>query len=218
MTNEPQDLQETDDELALPDEEQGPTPEEELEALKFRAKQIGLKFSPKIGVDALRAKVTEALNSGTIPADEPVARPRSATVAPVNKVLLEQARKAGVRKAIHMEQMKLVRVVITNLNPNKKELEGEIFTVANKYVGTVRKFIPYGEATENGYHLPNILFNQLKARKFLSITVRKDKETRQDVVHQKWAPEFALEVLPSLTRSELDRLAGNQMAARGSAG
>lgn len=173
----------------------------ELEALKARATMMGISFSPRIGLERLRAKVEAKLNGET----EETAAPKT-----------EQQKKAELRKKMRDEQMALVRLRIANLNPSKRDLRGEIFTVANKYVGTVRKFIPYGEATDNGYHVPKILYEQLKSRKFLQVNTRNDRNAgNQIVVDQRWVPEFSLEVLPQLTQEELNKLAASQSAAGG---
>lgn len=105
--------------------------------------------------------------------------------------------------------MKLVRCQITNLDPKKKDIPGEIITVANQYIGTVRKYIPFGEATIEGYHIPYCIYEFLKNRKFLSIKTRKGSNG-QLVVETSWAPEFAITVLPQLTKEELKKLAAAQ--------
>lgn len=177
--------------------------EAELAALKERAKMMGLKLSPKIGLERLKAKIEAKLN----PTVEEDVDPGEET---------EIQRKARIRKKQITEQMVLIRCRIANLNPSKRDLRGEIFTVANKYVGTVRKFIPYGEATDNGYHIPNIIYEQLKTRKFLQVNTRNDRSAgNQIVVDQRWVPEFSIEVLPQLTPEELDKLAASQAAAGG---
>ena len=177
--------------------------EAELAALKERAKMMGLKLSPKIGLERLKAKIEAKLN----PTVEEDVDPGEET---------EIQRKARIRKKQITEQMVLIRCRIANLNPSKRDLRGEIFTVANKYVGTVRKFIPYGEATDNGYHIPQIIYEQLKTRKFLQVNTRNDRSAgNQIVVDQRWVPEFSIEVLPQLTPEELDKLAASQAAAGG---
>lgn len=205
-----------------------PNAAEELVLLKERATQMGVKFSPKIGVDALRDKITNALSDDPVPdededenadvadAENTQSTPTAGAAATRSNPSDAIKAKAAYRKEIILEQMALVRVHITNLNPLKKDLSGEIFTVGNKYVGTVRKFIPYGDESENGYHIPKILYNQLKSRRYLSITTRRGKNSGEIIVDQKWAPEFSLEILPPLTADELKSLAGNQMAASGS--
>lgn len=184
------------------DDEFDTSEEAELEALKARAKVMGISFSPKIGIERLRAKIEAKLN------------PVVEEIDPAEET--ETQRKARIRKQQREEQMALVRCRIANLNPSKRDLRGEIFTVANKYVGTVRKFIPYGEATDNGYHVPKILYEQLKSRKFLQVNTRNDRSAgNQIVVDQRWVPEFSIEVLPRLTQEELDKLAAAQAAAGG---
>ena len=184
-------------------EEEFDTSEEaELATLKDRAKTMGITFSPKIGLEKLRAKVEAKLNP---PVEE---------VDPGEET--EVQRKARIRKKQLTEQMALVRCRIANLNPSKRDLRGEIFTIANKYIGTVRKFIPYGEATDNGYHIPKILYEELKSKKFLQVNTRNDRGAgNQIVIDQRWVPEFSIEVLPQLTQEELDKLAASQAAAGG---
>ena len=112
------------------------------------------------------------------------------------------------------EQMKLVRIRIACLNPQKAHVQGEIITVGNRFVGTVRKYVPFGEMTDNGYHVPYIIYTQLKSRQFNQVTTKKGPNGRvlpiQRLVH-----EFAIEVLDPLTPAELDALARQQAAAAG---
>ena len=174
---------------------------DELELLKQRADTLGIKYSPNIGVDALKAKV-EAAQNGDKPTED-----NSAKSAEVPLAVL--------RKKMRDSEMALVRVRIANLNPDKKDLHGEIFTVANKILGTVRTFVPYGEKTDDGWHIPRIIYKQLKARKFLQIRVTQRGPHTE--VEQKWVPEFALEILEPLTQEDLNRLANQQAAANGGA-
>lgn len=176
----------------------------ERDILVTRANQLGIKFSPNIGTDTLRERVSAALN------DEPAAAPAEA-----EGELSTQEIHRRIRETQKKEQLKLVRLRITNLNPNKKELMGEIFTVANNHVGIVKKFVPYGEATEDGYHVPYIIYTQLKSRRFLNIKTKRNRQTGQIEVEQNWAPEFALEVLDPLTPEQLRQLANRQAAAAG---
>ena len=109
--------------------------------------------------------------------------------------------------------MRLIRLRITCLNPNKKDIPGEIITVANKYMGTVRKYVPFGEKTDNGYHVPYCIYKFLKAKKFLSIRSYRDRMTNRMVQEHRLVPEFALEVMTPLTDKELADLAKAQLAA-----
>lgn len=129
------------------------------------------------------------------------------------KKLTPQQLKMQERTELMSEQLKLVRCRIQNLDPKKANLPGEIFTVANRILGTIRKYVPYGEVTDDGYHLPYIIYRQLEDRRFLNIRTIKDRKSGQIRVENNWAKEFAIEVLPPLTQEELNRLASAQAAA-----
>jgi len=205
----------------------------ELDLLKDRAKVMGITHSNNISVETLKAKIAAKLagepdpeqssdsmtSTISTPAEptppnpfEMAARDQRDTIKAAPKVE-EPVRQLSLRQYLIQEQMKLIRVRITNLDPKKKDLPGEIITVANEHLGTVRKFVPFGEATENGYHLPMCLYNFLKARKFVSVTTKRDKKTGHIDVSNRDVAEFSLEVLEPLTSEELRELAVAQMAA-----
>lgn len=166
---------------------------EELQLLKERADLLGIKYSNNIGLDTLRAKVNEKLEEKDI-----------ATESVTNK--------ASLRAKIRKEQLKLVRIRLTVMNPAKKAWRGEIFTFANSVIGTVKKFVPYGpKFYTNGYHVPYCIYSLLKEKQFLDINTTTDKEGKINVTTQ-LVPEFSIEVLPNLTQEELDKLAMEQAA------
>lgn len=197
----------------------------ELEMLKQRAAAMGISHSNNIGVDALRAKIDAKLKGEPEAPEQPaapqvnpfeMAQARQAERVDIQKQLEseeEPVRQMSLREYMLKEQMKLVRCRITNLDPKKKDLPGEIITVANEYLGTVRKLIPYGEATDEGYHIPFCIYTFLKERRFLSITTKKDKRTGTNQVSSRYVPELSIEVLEPLTREELSQLARAQIAA-----
>lgn len=187
---------------------------DELTLLKERAKAMGIPFSNNISLETLRKRVAdkmegkdEAPEVNALTGDPEIAQ------AMVAKPLNQKDNAVALRKLMHATQMRQVRVRITNMDPKKKDLPGEIWTVANEYLGTVRKFVPYGEQTDDGFHIPYCLYRLLDSKRFLHIRDVKDRTTgivRQDKV---WAKEFSLDVLPTLTQGELDRLAAAQAAA-----
>jgi hypothetical protein len=209
---------------------------DELKLLKQRATMMGIPFSNNIGVEALRAKV-QAKMEGPVEEiresvkasiknldDEPQERVQNPFDVPGEEILSPTATKASrakaaggrkheVRMALQRKYMKLVRCRIQNLDPKKKDLHGEIFTVGNEVLGTVSKFIPYGEVTDEGYHVPYCIFRQLETRKFVNITVTKDRRTGKEIVKTNMAKEFSIEVLPQLTKNQLMTLATAQAAA-----
>lgn len=222
----PKNAPETDEEITINDEELSEAeraaaaaePEEvedddlekvdELTLLKQRAKIMGINPG-NMGVDALKAKILAKMNDETavekvepIPSAETVVVPPKA--APKNNVI-------ALRQYMKREQTKLIRVRITNLDPKDKDLPGNIFTVANEYLGTVSKYVPFGEATENGYHIPFCLYTMLKDMQFTQVRVV--KKNGKEHVETKDVRKFAMEVLPPLTQAEINRLKTAQLAA-----
>lgn len=195
---------------------------DELDMLKKRARMMGIVFSNNIGIDALKAKIQAKMDGEKDPDElsktDELGNDNPPTAPPPlhDPQAAPPVAQETVRQRVKREAMKLVRLRIVNLDPKKKDLPGEIFTIANEYLGTVRKFIPFGEVTENGYHVPHCIYEMMKARKFQNIRTYKDRKNNNQIrVEQNWAPEFALEVLPPLTKEEITRLAASQSAAGG---
>ena len=200
-------------------EEQTNAPADELTVLKQRATMMGIAFSNNISVATLRKKIEDKLaGEPETPeaTDQPNGLEEAAKVADAKDTTPAPGAKVKPKTEYEIqyaEQMKLVRCRITCLNPNKANLPGEILTVANRVLGTVKKFIPYGEVTDDGYHIPYILYKTLEDKKFLHIRSTRDRKTGTPQIHTSWAKEFAIEVLPPLTQEELERLATAQTAA-----
>lgn len=199
----------------------------ELDMLKSRARMMGIGFSNNIGVDALKAKIQAKMDGQTDRTDED----GNVNESEMEINALEALGAMGVQKGdpdvqetqtekpltlrqmIEKDAMKLIRCRITNMDPKKKDLQGEIFTVANEYIGTVRRFVPFGEITDDGWHIPQCIFDMMKARKFLNIRTARDRRTGTMKVSQSWSPEFAIEILEPLTKAQLQQLAQAQIAA-----
>lgn len=167
----------------------------ELDSLKARADMLGIPYHPNIGVDKLRDKVAAAISTTSAPV---------VTTAPV--VESENA----IRGRHMREAAELVRVRVSCMNPNKKEWEGEIFTVGNSVVGTFKKFVPFN--IDEGWHVPRIIYNQLVERQCQIFVAHKD-ERGNSTRRSKTIKEFSVEVLPPLTADELAELARRQAMA-----
>jgi hypothetical protein len=128
-------------------------------------------------------------------------------------IAAKAGKKLSLRQYLYNEQMRLIRVRIANLDPKKADLSGEVLSIANKHLGTVKVFVPYGEVTDDGWHIPYIIYKELERRRFLSIRTVKDPRTKQPVVKKGWAKEFSLDVLPPLSAGEIKQLATAQVAA-----
>lgn len=116
------------------------------------------------------------------------------------------------REVVRTQAMRLRRVQIHNLDPADSAVPGAIITVYSKYTGKVSKFIPFGEENENGWHIPQILYDELKTRTY---NMRKEIKNRNNSVGIKEyktikTPKFNIIDLPDLTAQELKNLANSQ--------
>lgn len=193
----------------------GQSQEDELTILKQRARMMGVEFSNNIGLETLKQRIQDKMDGNAGVPETVEAQPSAPPL--VDPSLASASKPVKVRTLRQMlieEQMKLVRIRIQNLDPKKKDLPGEIITVANEYLGTVRKYVPYGEVTDGGWHVPYCIYELLRARKFLNLRTYTDRRNGGNIkVEQGWAQEFSIEVLPPLTGEELKKLAATQAAA-----
>lgn len=214
---------------------------EDKDTLRSIADQLDVSYSGNTGVDRLRQNIMHVLDlepETEFDENDPVmkamldqskketkqeTKPKSvlelsksvqAQLNPNDKKYSEVERRAIVRA----KALRLHRVKITNLDPNDSALMGQIITVYNKYTGKVSKYIPFGDENEMGYHVPEILLNELRGRTFVQ---------RKEVRHRGQAnafgvkqyktvqmKKFNIEVLDPLTPQELQSL-GQDQKARG---
>jgi hypothetical protein len=209
-----------------------PTGEDELTALKKRAKLMGINFHPNIGVDKLRAKVNNKLSEDTPGAEDdaqgikevPVTSRKATPNRPLtikqklsrkcHEPLTESEYKRWKLGKDRRDAGRLIRIRVTCMNPNKKDWEGEIISVGSAKMGTYKKYIPFN--TPDGWHVPKAIYEVMKERQctiFQSTTDEKGRKIRK----AKLIPEFSIEVLPPLSEAERDALAKKQAMANGTA-
>lgn len=202
------------------------SPEAELESLKKRAKQIGMKYHPSIGLEKLRINLNKQLAK---PAEEVV---QEKTEAPVPEYKLEEpepvpthpqtnlfvdpdklARKRELpnQKKVRLRKKatRLVRFRLTCMNAAKKNWPGETFTVSNSFIGTIKRHIPFHA---NSWHCEEMLLNVLQEKKFKEHYTIKDSKGRP-LQKYRLVKEFAIEVLPPLTKQEIKDLEVKQTMA-----
>ncbi len=164
-----------------------------LDTLKQKADTLGIVYNPRIGI----AKLQDKINQFLAEAEETEAL-RISAPEPMSVKL------ARLRK----EASKLIRVRINCLNPAKRNWPGEIVSIGNGKIGTFKKFVPF--SLEAGYHIPKIIYNFLVERQFQSFYTIKGRNGKPDAKRSKLMREFNIEVLPDLTRKELDALIKEQ--------
>lgn len=173
--------------------------QDELATLKARADLLGISYHPSIGLEKLREKINAAASDGS---DQ---KP--------NEVITKTDDETPEQKRVRLKKqaLELVRIRVTCMNPAKAEWEGEIITAGNSAVGSVTKYIPYN--ADAGWHVPRIIYQQLAERQcqiFTTVTDGRGNKVRQG----KLIREFAIEVLPPLTKEELHDLAQRQAMAK----
>jgi hypothetical protein len=181
--------------------------QDELATLKGRADMLGVQYHPSIGVDKLREKVATAM--ARKPGSTESVTPQAAAPVVAGKKVETLGEK---RKRLKLEASELVRIRITCMNPAKKDWKGEIFSVGNAAVGTFKKFIPF-VGTEEGWHVPRIMLQALQDRQ-CQVFVTVKAKNGVAVKTGKLIKEFAIEVLPQLTETELHDLAQRQAMAK----
>lgn len=182
---------------------------EEKAVLRARLKTMGQTPSNNASLETLRAQLQSAMSGNAAPTEK-VAQPMPGTdtaseSAPTKPVSLHSYLRAKATK--------LRRVRITCHNPNKRDLPGEFFTVGNNFMGAIKRYVPFGETTDNGWHIEQAIYDQMKARKYVDIRTKTVKGTGQVIVTTRLATEFGIEDLPDLTPAELKQLATAQLAA-----
>ena len=178
---------------------------QEREALKARCQLLGIQTQGNQSNETLRALIRAKQ-------DEMDAAARQANPAAFDEAVeTSEGRTPSLREYLKSEALKLVRVRISCMNPQLAKLGSVIITTGNEYIGTVRKVVFFGEKTENGYHIPQIILNVLQRRKFQQIVEERGHQGHM-VPRARWMKEFNIEVLPPLTQKELNALKDRQLA------
>jgi hypothetical protein len=192
-----------------------PVTEEEQKLLAL-CKEYGIEMHPRAGAERMRKAILEGGHTIPWEVQEPPLEKLLEAAGNVkgktffteeeynNRLFNERKQEAGV----------LIRCRITCMNPNKKAWTGEIISVGSAKLGTFKKFIPFN--SDQPYHVPSIIFNELKNRKCAVRSTRKGRNG-EDITTTKLINEFALEVLPPLTDAELKDLQHQQAMANGTA-
>lgn len=202
----------------------------ELEALQERCKLMGITFHPNSKEASLRAKIQAALDDqdpNTVGEEEsdaadPVDNGKPANssmpdlsnlpegvLVPKGKYKPETKEEKAYR--LRLQGTKLVRVFIHCNNPMKKEWQGEQFTVSNRNLGTLSRFVPF----EQEWHVEAAILDMMRDRQYLGFNTRKAGPMKLEIKEPKFIKEFNIEVLDPLTEKEIKDLAIKQAMQSG---
>lgn len=178
---------------------------QEREALKARCQLLGIQTQGNQSNETLRALIRAKQDEMDVAA-------RQANPAAFDEAVeTSEGRTPSLREYLKTEALKLVRVRISCMNPQLAKMGSVIITTGNEYTGTVRKVVFFGEKTENGYHIPQIILNVLQRRKFQQVVEERNHKGHL-VPRARWMKEFNIEILPPLTQKELNALKDRQLA------
>jgi hypothetical protein len=167
----------------------------ELEALKQRADQMGLAYHPSIGVDALRDKVKAHLTGQNAPQVNVTVQTEFKPTAEALQFSVDQN-----NNYIRRQALRLVRVQLVCMNPNKKEWEGEMFMVQNDIL-TAKRYVPFNVP----WHVEQCLLDMIQDRQ---CQIFRNHKQENGVKTQKpvYISEFSVSILPPLTEQEIEDL------------
>jgi hypothetical protein len=183
-----------------------------------KADELGLEYKKNISNDALSELIEGAEGTTEVETEEEVdteaaikevadrlAKEQKAMVDAVAAQKVEEKKPAkatiGNAKAqARKEAMKLVRCIVTPMDKDKAELNGEIISCGNSMTGMIKKYIPFGKE----WHIPTVIVDTLKDKKMLST---RDRKTPKGTIKENIElPQYNVQILPDLTQEELNRL------------
>ena len=171
--------------------EQTMSEETELQSIKDQLDSLGVTYHPNTGIEKLKTLLAKA------------------TVNEKEETVSTKETKSETKLTPMEEATRLIRVIVTPVDPMKKLSQGEIFTVSNDVIGTIRKYIAFN--TEDGYHVPKIILDMLKEKKYTAIIQTKGSGDTKTTTRE--LPAFNIVELEPLTQRELDVLAAKQSSA-----
>lgn len=199
----------------------------ELQSLQERCQLMGIKYHPNSKEESLRAKIQASLddkNPDEVGEDsvDPVdnGNPANSSMPDLSKLDPSILVPKGVFKPetkeerayrLRMAGTKLVRVYIHCNNPMKKEWQGEQFTVSNRNLGTLSRFVPF----EQEWHVEAAILDMMRDRQYLGFNTRKAGPMKLEIKEPKFIKEFNIEVLDPLTEKEIKDLAIKQAMQSG---
>lgn len=200
----------------------------ELESLKERCDLMGISYHPNSKEPSLRAKIQAALDDkdpntvgeedGADPVDN--GKPANSSMPDLSNLGPDVLVPKGVFKPetkeekayrLRMQGTKLIRVYVHCNNPMKKEWQGEQFTVSNRNLGTLSRFVPF----EQEWHVEAAILDMMRDCQYLGFNTRKAGPMKLEIKEPKFIKEFNIEVLEPLSEKEIKDLAIKQAMQSG---
>ncbi len=184
----------------------------ERQEMMAKAEEMGLTFKKNISNDDLRDLVEYSVDDTAVDAlAAELAKKAEADEKAKQEILDAKKAEASAKKAEKLsegqvkakarkEAMRLVRCIVTTMDKDKSELNGEIFSASNSFTGFVKKMVPFNQE----WHVPSIILDVIQDKKMLATKVR--KTPKGDIKENIEIPAYSINILPALTQQELDAL------------
>lgn len=181
-------------------------------ATQAYAEELGVKYHHNAKDATIRKQISAHLEANPTRIDLPAGiLQKDADYVPLTEAEYK-AKYPEKATSKRKECNRLIRCRIQNMNPAKKEWPGEIISVGSAKLGTWKKYVPFNSAEP--YHIPKIIFDELVQKKCTIFHTEKD-ERGNNVRKGRLVNEYALEVLPNLTKEELSDLGRQQSLQAG---
>lgn len=181
----------------------------EFEALKDKARLLGVAFRDNIKPESLADRVKkhiEEMDKVAAESTAPDAPEVTTPETPKKDVIPETVR---LRRQQKRDLLKLIRVRITCHDSSKSAWEGKPFSGGNDIIPSITRYIPFGRE----WHCEQILLNIIKEERY---TMRTSKKVNGKLVTTaQTVPTYNVEILPPLTEKEIKQLAVQQAAKSG---
>lgn len=187
------------------------TNELDLEAVRAKAKELGVPYHPAQKAETIQANIdrflVEQASGVTLPA---TTETPSTTETPPAKLLTAAEELELLRK----EALALIPVTVTSMDPQDASLTGVAVSVGNSKLGQITKVIPFGYK----WFMPKILVDDLERRQFArTAMIPTPGAPGGERVNTTFVKKYAIQYHPIPTQAELEELAkaqaqGNELA------
>lgn len=186
----------------------------DLEAVRARAKELGVYYHPAQKAETIQFNVDKYLADKQALEAAAAAPPVMPEDVPAKPVEVKPETPAQQLERLQKEALALIPITITSMDPADAKLTAVVVSVGNAILGQVTKAIPFGFK----WYMPKILVDELESIMF----IRNDMVAAPGVpggerLHSQWIKKYAIQYHPAPTPAELAELAkaqavGNELA------
>lgn len=170
----------------------------DIEAVRARAKELGVEYHPAMKAETIQSKIDEHLSKAN--------KENSEAPAPA-----EETEAQKIERELK-EALALIPITITSMDPADAQLTSASFSVGNRKLGQITKVIPFGMK----WYMPRILVDEIESKMFCR-TSMVPAPGGTERVNTQWIKKYAVQYHPMPTKEELEELAklqlqGNELA------